>query len=193
MSKIRYHENCRHHENVAKAKRMLNKIEKQFGGFQGTFYCDIQLTGINDIDRKEVKFYIERHLEDLKQKIDKQLLANKKIVNGGEWNDGYEEGFYTPPLAEELQIVEALNQVYSYIWNHYPEIEKKKSQELVFTAENPEAKLDEAKRFFKSNSVIGFCKEAFVVLENSASRKLYPFTLSSHDFQGAKSVYMEYQ
>lgn len=92
MSKITYHKNCFKDKSVEKAKRMLNKIEKQFGGFQGTFHCNIQLTGVNDIDRREVKSYIERHLKDLKRKIEKQLLQNEKLVNG-EWNEEYEEGF----------------------------------------------------------------------------------------------------
>lgn len=99
---------------------MLNKIEKQFGGFQGTFYCNIQLTGVSDIDNREVQSYIENHLRDLKRKIEKQLLQNQKFVNG-EVNEDYEEGFYIPPFSEELKIVEALNQVVSYIRHNYPE------------------------------------------------------------------------
>ncbi|MEP7317189.1 MAG: hypothetical protein ABI921_00555 [Panacibacter sp.] len=192
MSKIIYHKNCRQHEAVAKVKRMLHKIEKQFGGFQGTFYCNIQLTGVNDIDRREVKSYVEQHLKELKRKIDKQLLQNEKLVNG-EWNESYEEGYYTPTFTEQLQIIEALNKVHSFIWSEYPEIEIKKSEPFVFTAENPAAKYEEAKRYFLSNPVVGFLQETFGIFENGVSRKLYPLTFSSYDLQNAKSVYVQYQ
>ena len=76
MSKILFHKNCIQHEAVAKVKRMLNKIEKQFGGFQGIFHCHISLTGVSDIDAKDLKYQIKNHLESLKKKIEKQLLQN---------------------------------------------------------------------------------------------------------------------
>jgi hypothetical protein len=125
MSKIIYHKNCIQHEAVAKTKRLLNKIEKQFGGFQGTFYCNIQLTGVYEIDNREVKLYIEHHLRDLKRKIEKQLLQNEYFVNG-KVNEDYEEGYYIPPISEELKIIEALNEVVSFIRDNYPELEVKK-------------------------------------------------------------------
>ena len=78
MSKISYHKHGHKNEAVSKAKRMLIKIEKQFGGFQGKFYCKIQLTGINDIDRLEVKNCVKRYLNELKEHIEKQLLKNEK-------------------------------------------------------------------------------------------------------------------
>lgn len=127
MSKIIYHKNCIQHEAVEKAKRMFNKIEKQFGGFQGTFYCHIQLTGVYEIDNREVKAYIENHLRDLKRKIEKQLLQNEKYVNG-EVNEHYEEGYSIPPFSEELKIIEALNEISLFIRHNYPEIEVKKNE-----------------------------------------------------------------
>lgn len=191
MSKIIYHKNCRQHEVVAKAKRMLVKIDKQFGGFQGTFYGKFQLTGINEIDRREVKGYIEQHLKKLKREIDKQLLRNEKLVNG-EWNEDYEEGFCTAPFAEELQIVEALNEVHSFIYREYPDIETKKSDEFVFTTDCPTGKFEEANRHFRSNPIVGFLQETFGVFENGVSRKLYPLTFSKYDLQNAKAVYVQY-
>jgi hypothetical protein len=192
MSKIIYHKNCRQHEAVEKAKRMLNKIEKQFGGFQGLFYCNIQLTGINDIDRREVKSYVERHLKELKKKIEKQLLQNEKLVNG-DWNENYEEGFYLPPFKEELQIVEALNEVHKFIWDKYPEIEVKKSDEFVFTEQTPEGKFNEALRYFKSKPVEGFNQETFGIFEDGKRKKLYPLTFSPYELSTAKSVYVAFQ
>lgn len=183
---------CRQHEAVAKAKRMLNKIEKQWGGFQGTFWCNITLTGIDDIDMREVKSYVERHLKELKKKIEQQLFKNEKFVNG-DWNEQYEDGYYIPPFTEELQIIEALNKVHSFIGHNYPEIEVKKSEEFVFTEQTPEGKYNEAVRYFKSKPVVGFNQEAFGVLENGESKKLYPLTFSLYDLSSAKSVYVAFQ
>ena len=192
MSKISYHKNGHQHEAVIKAKRMLNKIEKQFGGFQGKFYCNIQLTGINDIDRREVKSYVERHLNELKKHIEKQLLQNEKLVNG-DWNEQYEEGFYMPTFKDKLQLIEALNEVYNFIWNNYPDIEVKKSQPFVFKAEIPEEKYNEAVNFFKQNPVYGFNQAYIAVLETGKSKKLYPITFSAYDLSNATGVYVEFQ
>ena len=191
MSKITYHKNCIKSEAVEKAKRMLNKIEKQFGGFQGTFYCNIQLTGVYEIDNREVKHYIENHLRDLKRKIEKQLLQNEKYIKG-EVNEDYEEGYYIPPFSEELKIIEVLNEVGSHIRHNYPELEIKKSDELIFIETSPMGKYNEAKTHFEKNPVVGFCQEYFAVLENGVHRKLWPITLSGHDFVNAKSVYAQY-
>ncbi len=192
MSKIIYHKKCRRHPAVEKAKRMLTKIDKEFGGTFSDVYFSIKLTGINDLDRREVRNYVEDHLEKLKKRIDKQLLQNKKMVDG-EWNDQYEEGFSISPLTEELQIAKLLNEVHSYIWNNYPEAELKKSEEFVFTKDNPAGKYYEALDFFKSNPVEGFNQEAFAVFEDGKERKLYPLTFSVHDLGDATSVYVSYQ
>lgn len=191
MSKIIYHKRCIKHPEVKKAKRMLNKIVTQFGGFQGTFYCDIQLTGVNDIDRNNIKHYVERHLNQLKNIIEKQLLQNKKLVNG-DWNADYEEGFYTPPFSEELKIVELLNEVHSYIWNNYPILQTKKTDDYVFKSDSSEAKYNEIKRHFENNPIVGFCQEYFARLENGESKQLYPFTFSHYDLRNAKSVYAQF-
>ncbi|MBW8326578.1 MAG: hypothetical protein K0M50_17570 [Prolixibacteraceae bacterium] len=186
MNKIIFHKNCIQHEAVAKVKRMLNKIKKDFGGFQGIFYCSIQLTGVNDIDRKEIKSHIEKHLRNLKKKIDKQLLQNETFVSG-EINEDYEEGFYIPPFTEELNLIESLNKVSSYIQNNYPEIKTKQS-EFIFTKNTSEEKFNEAKLHFQNNPIIGFSQEYFAVLENGENKKLYPFTFSSYDLIDAKSI-----
>ena len=190
MSKITYHKNCIQHEAVAKAKRMFNKIEKQFGGFQGIFYCHIQLTGVDDIDNKEVKLHIEKHLRELKAKIEKQLLRNDKFVNG-EVNPDYEDEFYIPPFSEELKVVEALDEVGSYIRHNYPELEIKKT-ELVFLQKTNEDKFNEAKIYFQNNPVIGFSQEYFTILESGEKKKLYPFTFSAYDLENAKSIIVQF-
>lgn len=191
MSKIIYHKRCFKHKEVQKVKRMLNKIDKEFGGFQGTFYCSIELTGINDIDRFEIKHRIENHLKELKKKIEKQLFRNEKLVKG-EWNEEYEEGFYTPPLSEELKIIELLNEIHSYIWYNYPVLETKKTDDYILKSDTTEAKYNELKRHFENNPVVGFCQEYFARLENGESRQLYPFTFSHYDLRNAKSVYVQF-
>jgi hypothetical protein len=193
MSKISYHKNGHKHDAVAKAKRMLNKIEKQFGGLSSfQFYCDIQLTGINDIDRRDVKNYLEKHLKKLQKDIDKQLFRNEKMVNG-DWNDEYEEGYWMPTLKEQMQVVEAINEVYNFIWNEYPDIEVKQSETLIFKETTPQAKYKEAVAYFKAKPIFGFNTEYFARLENGKSRKLYPITFSAHDLDNAIGVYAKYQ
>ena len=187
MSKIIYHKHCRKHEVVEKVKRMLNKIEKQFGGFQGTFYCNIQLTGVYKLDRREVRMYIENHLKDLQRKIEKQILQNQKLING-EWNESYEEGYYMPPLAEEMKIVEALNEVHSYISN-YPEIEPKKDVfEFSSVETHPEEKKKEYIRHYERNPLIGFNKTFFRVYPNEVKRELFPLTADVNDLKEAIAI-----
>jgi hypothetical protein len=190
MSKIIYHKNCIQHEAVAKAKRMLNKIEKQFGGFQGLFHCHISLTGVSDIDAKEMKYQIKNHLESLKKKIEKQLFQNEIYING-EINEDYEEGFYISPFSEELKLIESLNEVSTYIRNKYQGLKVKQS-EFIFSKNNAEEKYNEAKLHFQDNPVIGFSQEYFVVFENGERKRLYSLTFSAYDFENAKSILVEF-
>jgi hypothetical protein len=190
MSKIIYHKNCIKHEGVEKAKRMLNKIEKQFGGFQGLFHCHISLTGVSDIDAKDLKYQIKNHLESLKKKIEKQLFQNEIYING-EINEDYEEGFYIPPFSEELKLIESLNEVSSYIRYNYPKLKVKQS-EFIFSKNTAEEKYNEAKFHFQNNPVIGFSQEYFAVLENGESKRLYSLTFSAYDLENAKSIRVEF-
>jgi len=190
MSKIIYHKNCIQHEAVAKAKRMLTKIEKQFGGFNGMFYGNIKLTGVDEIDNKEIKHYVERHLKSLKNNIEKQLKQNESFIDGKE-NEEYVEGFYIPPFTEELKLVEALYEVGSYIRHNYPELEVKKL-EFIFTKNNSEEKFNEAKLHFQNNPVIGFSQEYFAILESGEKKRLYPLTFSAYDLENAKSIMVEF-
>lgn len=190
MSKILFHKNCIQHEAVAKVKRMLNKIDKQFGGFHGIFFCHITLTGVESIDNKEINYRIKSQLESLKKKIEKQLFQNEIYVNG-EINEDYEEGFYIPPFSEELKLIESLNEVSSYIRNKYPELKVKQS-EFIFTKDNQDDKFNEAKYHFQNNPIIGFSQEYFAILESGEKKKLYPFTFSSYDLINAKSIRVEF-
>ena len=145
----------------------------------------------NDIDRFEIKNRIENHLKDLKKKIEKQLFRNEKLFKG-EWNEEYEEGFYIPPLSDELKIIELLNEVHSYIWNNYPVLETKKTDDYILKSDTTKAKYYELKRHFENNPVVGFCQEYFSRLENGESKQLYPFTFSHYDLRNVKSVYVQF-
>jgi len=190
MSKIIYHKNCIQHDAVAKAKRMLKKIEKQFGGFNGIFYGTYQLTGVDEIDNKTVKWSVETHLKYLKNNIEKQLKQNEYFIDG-KINEDYEEGFYIPQFSEELKLVEALSEVGSYIRHNYPELEVKKS-EFVFTKNTDEEKFNEVKLHFQNNPVIGFSQEYFAILESGEKKRLYPLTFSAYDLVNAKSILVEF-
>lgn len=190
MRRIIYHKNCIQHEAVRKAKRMLSKIEKQFGGFYGLFHCHISLTGVSDIDAKCIKYQIKNHLDSLKKKIEKQLLQNEIYING-EINKDYEDGFYIPPFAEELKLIESLNEVSSYIRNNYPNLKVKQS-EFIFQKNSAEEKYNEAKLHFQNNPVIGFSQEYFAVLENGESKRLYSLLFSAYDLENAKSIRVEF-
>ena len=128
----------------------------------------------------------------MKKQIEKQLFQNEKLVNG-DWNEQYEEGFYIPTFKDELQLIEALNEVYNFIWNNYPDIEVKKSEPFVFTAQTPEDKYNEVVNFFKQNPIYGFNQECYAVLENGSSKRLYPTTFSAYDLSNATGVFVEFQ
>ena len=190
MSKIIYQKNCIQHEAVAKAKRMLNKIEKQYGGFNGIFYCHIALTGVDDIDNKAIEYYIKNSIESLKKKIDKQIFQNQMYING-QINEEYEAGFYIPPFVEEIKLIESLTEVSTYIRHNYPELEIKKA-EFIFTKNTIEEMYIEAKSYFINNPIIGFSKEYFAVNETGESKRLYPLTFSAYDLYDAKSIRVEF-
>ncbi len=190
MSKIIYHKNCIQHESVGKAKRMLKKIAKQFGGFEGQFYCNIKLTGVNEIDNREVELYIERYFMKLKKEIDQQFLRNKFFVDGEE-NEDYEKGYYLQPISKKFEIIKALNEVGFFIRNNYPVLEVKR-YEYLLTANSSEGKLDETILHFRNNPVFGFCQEFFVVFKNGKSKSLCFMTISSYDFENAKSILCEF-
>lgn len=190
MSKVIYHNNCIQHEAVAKAKRMLTKILKQFGGFNGFFNCNIKLTGVDEIDNKEIKHYVERHLKSLKNNIEVQLKQNEYFLDG-KINEDYVEGFYIHPFSEELKLVEALYEVGSYIRHNYPELEVKRLEYILLTNSSVD-KFNEAKLHFQNNPVIGFSQEYFAILESGEKVRLYPLTFSAYDLENAKSIMVEF-
>jgi hypothetical protein len=191
--KISYHKNCRQHEQVSKAKRMLNKIAKKYPwGSHPEFYCDMNFTGINELDRGNVKRYIESHLKDLKLSIEKQLNNNELYLNG-ELNEKYEEGFWIPTFKSKLQLIEELNEVYNFIWNNYPVIPFQKSEVYIFKGDSPEAKYNEAKRKFENHPVLGYNHEYYAELENGKHKRLYSLTFSSFDLKDATGIYYQFQ
>lgn len=192
MIKITYHKNGHRHEAVSKAKRMLVKIGKQFGDNQGIFYCNIQLAGINNIDRKEVLSYAENHLRKLSNQIKRVLLQNSIFIEG-KVNEDYEEGLYISSLKERMLLIEALENVHQFIWDNYPEIDIKKTDTVVLKETTTEAKKLKLVDHFRSNPVVGFNQEYFAVFENKPPRQLFPMTFSAFDLEDAIGVYVEYQ
>lgn len=124
MSKIIFHKNVHQHEPVAKAKVMLNIIQEQFGDFIDDYYCHIQLTGINETDKMQVKTYIELHLEIMKKQIDELLFQNEKFGRG-ECKENYDEGFFIQFARDQLNLIKALGNVYRFIEKNYPDIDLK--------------------------------------------------------------------
>lgn len=194
MSKIIYHQNCHKHEFVKKAKRMLNQIEQEYGvaTYQGNFYCSITLTGINDLDRMQVKMYVETHLKELKRKIDKQLLQNEKLVNG-DWNENYEEGYYMPSFKVEFELAEALNKVYNFIYSNYPEIEFKESVVFVFNQTSNEAKYNALKEHINTAPVFGFNRQYYGIMKDGSPKQFYGLSFSPYDLTDVIAVNVKYQ
>lgn len=192
MIKISYHKHAHKHEAVIKAKKMLNTIEKKFCNHYIECFSVVQLTGINEIDRQEVKCCIEDHLKNLKKNIEEQLFQNQKFIDGI-YNLQYDEGYHTPALIHDFKLIKELDETYSFILNSYPKIELKKSEIFVFTTKKPEDKYNEIVNHFKENIVTGYNKEYFAVLENGIEKKLYPQNFSSQDLSDAVGVYLLYQ
>lgn len=124
MSKIIFHKNGHQHEPVAKAKWMLNKIEDQFEDILGSFYCKIQLTGINEIDKRQVKIYVGLHLNVLKKQIDELLLLNEEF-GGRECKKNYDDDYFVQSARDQLELIKALGDVYRCIEKNYPYIDLK--------------------------------------------------------------------
>lgn len=186
---ITYHKKAHKHSQCAKAKRLLNKILKEF---QGELYMNIELTGINNIDSTEVKIYVERHFDDLKKMMEQQLLQNKKFIDG-KLNEDYEDGYNIHHLKYKLSLIEKLNEVYEFIFFRYPTVEFKQTDLYVFKKEDSQEKYYELKYFLEKNPVAGFNQEYYAVLNDESHKRLYPFTFSHGDLLEATSVYVKFK
>jgi hypothetical protein len=193
MSKIKYHKMAHRHEAVAKTKRMLTKIDKQYGGIGGRFYCNIQLTGVEEIDSVDIKGFLTHHLNDLKKNIEKQLSKNEKYI-GIDFNEDYEEGFDIYSIKKELILIELLDNVYTHVCAEYPIIEVKKTNEVCFDENDLAlAKHKKATDFFNQNPVCGFNVEFYAKRADGAEKRLWGLTCTAYDLKDAVSVYATYQ
>lgn len=180
MSKIIYHKNCRKHEAVSKAKRMLIKLYDEFEKPFGDIYANIQLTGVSDIDYREVKCYLDSQFSSLIYSIEKDIEAEK------EYNHGYNiKGHIT-----RLHFMEELNTVCSYIASYYPELEQK-VVEFTFKETNILAKQREIVNYFKSNPINGFNAE-YLAIHPTYERRIYPLTFVAEDLEGVERVIVKY-
>jgi len=179
------------HSAVKKAKAMLTIIEKKFGSYQGQFYCNIFLTGINVLDRNEIRMYTEMQLKKIKEKIEIQFTQNEILING-EWNDNFQEGYYLKHLKDNLAVADALIELHSFIWSNYPEIDLKKSKICTLSSVDSKEKFQEAKNFFLVNKVDGFIQETIGVFECGKTKTIYRLTFEHTDLLNIKSVYHTY-
>ncbi|AYQ31416.1 hypothetical protein [Runella sp. SP2] len=119
-------------------------------------------------------------------------MRNQKLVKG-DWNAEYEEGYDILTFQNKSQLIEAIYEVYSFIWDNYPDIEFQRSDVFIFKETTSEGKYKEAKNYFQSNPVNGFNQELFVVLNNGASKMVHGITFSHYHFSDATGVYVKFQ
>ena len=162
MSKIIYHKNCRKHEAVSKAKRMLIKLYDEFEKPFGDIYANIQLTGVSDIDYREVKCYLDSQFSSLIYSIEKDIEAEK------EYNHGYNIKGHITRL-------------------HFME----KVVEFTFKETNILAKQREIVNYFKSNPINGFNAE-YLAIHPTYERRIYPLTFVAEDLEGVERVIVKY-
>lgn len=180
MNIIIYHKNCRKHDAVLKAKRLLKKAFSIVAN-QIDIHANIQLTGVMDIDFRGVKYYLDNQMEKLKEKIEKDIKDEK------EYNHGYNLNSH----IHRLQLIQGLNDVCGHIGSEYPELEIK-IHEFVFTKESVEDKYREIVHSFQNNPLKGYNAE-YIAIRPTGERKLYPLTFSKDDLEGATKVIIKYQ
>ena len=175
MNKIIYHKNCRRHEAVSKAKRLLNKAVLIVQNVSD-IYVSIELTGVSDIDYREVKCYVDSEMRSLKIKIEQDIIDEKE----------YNHGYHFRSHMTRLEFIKALDDVCGFIANNYPEIEQKQ-REYTFTNETFEGKYRELKEEFKKNPIEGYAAEHFVVLPDG-ERRVYGITFQKQDLAGVSKL-----
>lgn len=189
MNRITYHPNGYKHEAVAKVKRMLTKIGKEQIN-DSSFFIIEQLTGVEQIDAKSIKYLVEKQLRNLKNEIENRLKENEPFLSTGENNPAYEEYFYLSNIQKKYDLVNQLDAVYQEI-KKYPMLEIK-TWEYIFNATNEKEKFEEIKQYLEKNSFDGWLKEYFSVDENRNKKRIFPLFFSPTDLTNATSILCEY-
>jgi len=179
MLKIKYTKNCHKHDKVEKVKIQVVKAYKFAKGLS-YIYADISLTGIEDIDYQEIKYYYDSEYEKLRDRITKDIEDNKE----------YNHGFHLSSNIIVLKFLSELNTALS-LTGEYPEIPKK-IVDYEFISENVEDRYNEAKVFFGGDKFIGLNKEYFSVNGEKETR-LYSIIFEKTDLLKVQKIRLKYQ
>jgi hypothetical protein len=176
---VKYTKHYHKHSAVDKVKRQINKAYAMVSHLSG-FYASIDLTGIEDLDYKSIRYYVDLEYKNLSNSIAKEIEEEK------EYNHGYN---FSARIAT-LNFLKALNEAIS-LTGDYPHIPVK-TIEMSFISENYNDKWTESEQFFKEKQVIGFNKEYYVFVSD-VERRLWPYTIQKTDLAGATKIILKYQ
>lgn len=182
MSKVKYHKHCRKHAAVQKTKRTLNALIKKCSLCDAAIY--IELTGIEELDYREMKYYIKKHMELQVKNIQDEINENKEEDNG----------YYIPKHLQRLLLVKGLQELQHYIYNSYAEFKNIQSLEVVLTKESNEDKVREYNRYFELNPhLVGFNRTYFAIATGKPDVELFPFTSLASQLTGVEKIRVVYE
>ena len=183
MTQVTYHKNCIKHDEVKKVKRMLNKIVKHSESFNDHFVCHIDLTGVFDVDFRNVRYYLLKHLVHLKDATENQTLKNQLYIDGTV-NECFDGEFDITMLSEYCYKVESLDKV-MLLLHEYP-VMVKKEYTFNFSGGTYIDKYKELENYLKEKSLVGFEPESYIILESGETIKINPLFFEKRYFENAK-------
>ncbi len=163
--KIKYHKLCHKHSEVEKVKRQLVKAYK-IADSLSYIYASITLTGIEDLDYKEIRSYYQSEYVKLRDRITKDIEDDKE----------YNHGFNLSSKIIVLKFLQELNTALS-LTAEYPQIPFK-VKDYHFKSDNVHQRKDELKKHFTNGE-----KE----------RRLYSLTFQSSDLLYGQILRVKYQ
>lgn len=184
MLKLKYHKYCRKHEAVIKVKRMLTKAFKLIENYSES-YLNIELTGITELDYREVHYHIERDLKGISDDIPKAIIHEKE----------YKTGFNLKLYTKMLNYISELDKATSYIADHYPmpDIKTARIDLLSNTAEEKFKELKYKNELLMSKTPDMFLKEYYKEVAPDEEQKLWPLTFTKNDLENTNIVIVKYQ
>ena len=181
MLKIKYHKLCHKHDEVRELKRQLIKSYKIVEDFS-YIYLSIELSGVKDVDFKEIQFYIDRQYEKLRDRMSREIENNREIKR----SDSYS-------LSENIIVLKYLTTINEIMLSIdcYPVIPQK-IVDFEFKSQNEEERYNEAKRFFQGENFEGFNKKWFVV-DQGKEERLQPLFFKNSDLSKGEMLRLKYQ